>query len=188
MSDLCQLADVKSYLGISDTNSDTVLSALISQVSAGIESYCNRTFASQSYTERRNGGCGSKLYLMNGPVTAVASLTVNGQAVSAAPDDVSGGYVFDSSVLYIRPGGSGPQEFYKGVQNVTVTYTAGFTTIPLDVVHAAIAWVASLFAKRNRVDKKSETLGPQQTIGYDLSDMPAQTKRLLSSYIRWNSL
>lgn len=185
---LCALQDVKTYLGITDTNSDAVLNALVSNVSAAVEAYCNRTFASASYTETRNGGCGPKLFLANGPVTAVASVTVDGQTVNPAPDALSGGFVFDSNVVYIRPGGIGPQEFRKGIQNVVVQYTAGFASIPLDVNQATVLWIASIYAKRNRIDKRNETLGQQQTQGYDLSDMPAITKRLLSSYIRWNSL
>ena len=56
MSQLCALQDVKTYLGKTDTNSDTVLTSLVTNVSAMIETYCNRTFASASYTETYNGG------------------------------------------------------------------------------------------------------------------------------------
>ena len=188
MTDLCQLTDVKTYLGITDTNSDTVLTALVTNVSAAIESYCNRTFAQTSYTETRNGGCGPKLFLANGPITAVSSLSVNGQGVSPAPDAVSGGYVFDSNVLYIRPGGAGPQECCKGIQNVVVSYTAGYATTPYDITQACVLWVAAIYAKRNRIDKRNETLGSQQTQGYDLSAMPQTVKQMLASYVRWNSL
>lgn len=187
MSQLCALADVKSYLGITDSNSDAVLTTLISNASTAIESYCNRVFAQATYTETRNGGCGPKLYLMNGPVTAVTSVTVNGQSVPPAPDAVSYGFVFDSSIVYIRPGGY-PGEFYKGIQNVTVVYTAGYATTPPDVNQACVLWVAAIFAKRSRIDKKSETLGQQQTQSYDTGPMPAITKQMLSSYVRWNSL
>ena len=133
MSQLCALQDVKTYLGITDTNSDAVLNALVTNVSAAVEAYCNRTFASTSYTETRNGGCGPKMFLMNGPVTAVASVAVNGQSIPAAPNALAGGFVFDSSVVYIRPGAGGPQEFCKGVQNVTIEYTAGYVVTPPDV-------------------------------------------------------
>lgn len=192
MSQLCALQDVKTYMGKTDTNSDTALNALITNVSAAIETYCNRTFASTSYTETRNGGCGQKMYLANGPVTAVSSLSVNGQSVPLAPDAVSYGFVFDSMMVYIRPGsggsGGGPQEFCKGIQNVTVQYTAGYTSIPNDITQACVLWVVYLFGKRDRLDKRNETLGQQQTQGYDLSDMPKVVKTMLAAYVRWNSL
>ncbi len=190
MSQLCLLSDVKTYLGTADTNSDTVLTALITNASAFIETYCNRTFAQASYTETRNGGCGPKMYLANGPVVTVSSLTVNNQAVPAAPDAVSYGFVWDTMMVYIRrgQGGGGPQEFYKGFQNVQVVYTAGYASIPPDVAQACIELVASKYAKRNRIDKSSETLGQQQTQAYDLSDMPKSVKAALQAYVRWNSL
>jgi hypothetical protein len=188
VSQLCALQDVKTYLGISDTNSDSVLTNLITNVSAMIETYCNRIFALASYTETRNGGCGQKMYLANGPVTTVSSLSVNGQSVAAAPDSVSGGFVWDSMMVYIRRGGAGPQEFYKGIQNVIVTYTAGYASTPPEVNQACVMWVAWLYDKRKRLDKRNETLGQQQTIGFDLSDMPAFAKTALQAYVRWNSL
>ncbi len=181
---LCALADVKTYLGITETTTDAVLTALIANASTLIESYCNRVFLTATYTETRNGGGGPKLLLLNAPITAVSSVTVEGYAVPAAPDAISPGYLFDQQVLYIRPGGN-PCEFNRGIQNVTVSYTAGFATVPPDVNQACVELIASKYAKRNRIDKKSETLGTAQTIGFDLSDMPLSVKTALSSYRRW---
>lgn len=189
MSQLCQLSDVKTQLGITDTNTDAVLTTLVTNASAFIETYCNRTFAQAPYTETRNGGCGQKMFLLNGPVVSVASVSVDGQAVPVAPDAVSYGFVWDNMTVYIRPGqGSygGPMEFTKGIQNVTVTYTAGFAAIPLDVAQACIELVALKFAKRQRIDKSSETIGGQQTQAYSMADMPAQVKAALQAYVRWN--
>lgn len=189
MSSLCQLSDVKTYLGITDSNSDAVLTTLIGNVSTAIESFCNRVFAQASYSENRNGGCGQKMFLYQGPVTSVTSVTVNGQSVPQAPDQVSYGFVWDDTTVYIRPGqgggAGGPQEFYKGIQNVTVDYTAGYASVPPDVNQACVLWVATLYAKRSRVDKRSETLGPQQTQAYDMSAMPAAVQSMLQSYQRW---
>lgn len=181
---LCALADVKTYLGITDTNSDAVLTALVASASAMIESYCNRVFLSASYTETRNGTGGAKLLLLNAPVTAVSSLTVDGYAVPPAPDAISPGYLFDQQVLYIRPGAY-PGEFVRGIQNITVTYVAGYATVPPDVNQACVELIASKYAKRLRIDKKSETLGTAQTIGFDLSDMPLSVKTALGAYRRW---
>ena len=181
---LCALADVKTYLGITDTNSDAVLTTLVTNASTLIESYCNRVFLSAPYTETRNGTGGPKLLLLNAPITAVASLTVDGYGIVPAPDAISPGYLFDQQVLYIRPGAY-PGEFVRGIQNVTVSYTAGYVTVPPDVNQACVELVAAKYAKRNRIDKHSETLGSAQTISFDLSDMPAQVKTALASYRRW---
>jgi hypothetical protein len=186
VSQLCALADVKSYMGLTDTNQDALLTTLIGNASAFIETYCNRTFAQASYTETRNGGCGPKLYLANGPVVSVSSVSVDGTAVPLAPDAKSYGFVWDAMQVYIRPGGY-PGEFTKGIQNVVVSYTAGYVTTPPDVNQACCELIAYKMAKRNRIDKKNEVLA-QQTLGFDMSDMPASVKTALQAYIRWNSL
>lgn len=184
MSQLCQLTDVKTYLGITVTATDAALTALITNVSAAIESFCNRTFEQASYKDTYNGTERSTLYLREGPVTAVTAVSIDGIAVGAAPDAVSAGYVFDEQMVYLR-GHCIPARFNRGVQNVTVSYTAGYVTIPADVNQACVSWVADLFAKRTRIDKKNETLGTQQTQGYDLSDMPATVRTVLQPYVRF---
>jgi len=185
VSELCQLDDVKEYLGVTDTTTDTVLEDLITRASAFVESYCNRIFASAGYTETRNGGGGQKFFLFNGPVTDVSSVSVDGAVVPPSPDPRTYGFVFDDLMVYIRPGGS-PGEFTKGIQNVTVCYAGGYATTPPDVAQACIELVAAKFAKRKRIDKSSETLGQQQTQAYSLSDMPASVKTALQPYVRWN--
>lgn len=182
MSALCSLADVKTYLGWMDGNRDAVISALIPAASGFIESYCDRVFLQASYTETRNGNGGSRLFLRNGPVSAVASVTVDGLTVPAATNAVTFGYVFDDLAVYIREGGY-PGRFNRGVQNVTVAYTAGFAAIPPEVNQACVELIAFKLAKRDRIDKKNEVLA-QQTVGFDMSDMPAGAKTLLAQYRR----
>lgn len=183
---LCALADVKTYLGITDTNSDAVLSALVANASAMIESFCNRVFAQASYTETRNGNDNYRLFLAHGPVTAVSSVSIDGVAIAPAASPVNAGFVFDDLMVYIRPGGY-PCSFTRGVQNVVISYTAGFATIPADVAQACVELVASKYAKRNRIDKMSETLGTQQTQAYSLADMPASVKTALTNRI-WRQM
>lgn len=185
MSQLCQLSDVQAYLGDSASSSSAVLDTLIANASGMIEQYCNRTFALADYTETRNGRNTETLYLRQQPIVSVASLKINGIAVQASPDTRTYGYVFDDQQLYIRgaSGSYGQQDrFVRGVQNIVVQYSAGFATIPDDVAQACIELVADKFAKRNRIDKSSETLGTQQTQAYVMSDMPARVKAALASY------
>lgn len=184
MSDLCALADVKNYLGITATSMDATLTALIGSVSAAIEQFCNRVFAAQVYSETYNGNGNYRLYLRQGPVTAVSSVIIDTLGVPAAPTATTYGHVFDDAILYIRPGGC-PAQFNKGVQNISVSYIAGYASTPADVNQACVEWVAWKFAKRGRIDEKSQTLGTAQTQAYDLSDMPASVKSALMSYVRF---
>jgi uncharacterized phiE125 gp8 family phage protein len=178
---LCTLADVKAFLGLTTSATDGVLTTLIANVSATIESYCNRTFASTAYAETRNGQGGNRLFLANGPVTAVASVSVDGQAIPPAMG-TGIGYLFDETTVYLRG-----YAFNRGVQNVAVAYTAGFAAVPSDVAQACIELVASHYAKRDRIDKASETLGTQQTISYSQADMPAAAKSALKQRVWWTT-
>lgn len=184
---LCQLSDVQTYLRITNTNSDTLLAALITNASAIIESFCCRVFGVNAYTETYNGNGQRKLYLANAPIQTVTSLTVDGLAVAAAADAISAGFVFDSDIIYLRPGtvsGYGTA-FNRGVQNVSVAYTAGFPAVPSDVAQACIELVASKYKASDRVDVKSQGLGPNQSTTYSIADMPASVKSAIRRYQRW---
>ena len=280
---LCVLSDIKTYLAIKDTNSDPVLSSLIPQASAFIESYCNRIFGSASYNEVRNGNNASDMVLRALPIVSVASLTIDTLSIPAAADAVSYGFVFDDQRIYIRPGrglvatppaqnviGGYPQTFRRGIQNVVIAYTGGYLialtaanepqtipagtpytisvanaasfiadlgvvktsnssamtavvgvpaqgqysvnpatgvytfnasdtgtavlisytyrqagsgkNLPTDLTQACVELIASKFAKRSRIDKKSEVLA-QQTVSFDLSSMPDSVKAAINPYV-----
>lgn len=191
---LCVLADVQAYTGDASAGTGTVYTALIPKVSAAIESYCARTFGQASYTETRNGNGGNVIMPLNKPVTAVSSVVVDGVTIPQAPDNVSFGWVLDpiSSLLYIRTGykltpppagsqGGFPIRFSRGIQNVVLSYTGGYATVPADVNQAACEWISFKTAKRSRPDKKSEILA-QQTVSFDLAGMPDMVKALLAPY------
>lgn len=190
---LCQLADVKDYLGITTTATDSVLTTLVNNAGAFIERYCNRVFEQASYTETRNGNGASAIFMRNVPIISVQSVSVDGTSVPAAPDAISYGYIFDSNKVYLRgdarinpvtPGifAGYPPTFSRGIQNITIAYTAGYPTVPMDIAQACIELVASKFAKRMRIDKKSDVLA-QETVSFDLSDMPASVKTTLSQWV-----
>jgi len=186
VSQLCTLNDVKVYGGITTTADDAAITALITQASGQIEQYCNRTFAQAAYTETRNGRDTETLYMRQQPIVSVQSLTIDGITIQASPDTRSYGYVFDDAQLYLRGTARGPYgqpgRFVRGFQNITVAYTAGFQTIPADVVQACVELVLWKRAKRTRIDNTSQALGDQQTQAYDLSAMPKSVAAALSSY------
>lgn len=122
------------------------------------------------------------------PIVSVQSLTIDDVTIQPSPNTQTYGYVFDDQQIYLRgtspsygPYGQ-PDCFTRGIQNVTAAYTAGYASIPIDVMQACVEWVCWTFAKRDRLDKSSETLGQQQTQAYSLADMPPQVKLKLNSY------
>lgn len=122
--DLTTLANVKAWRSppISTTADDAQIARVITAASGFILRSLQRTLQSQSYSETRNGTGGTELMLRNAPVTALASLSIDGDAIPAAPDATSCGYVLagDTGVVYLRG-----YAFCRGVQNVVATYIAG---------------------------------------------------------------
>lgn len=74
-SDLASLSRVKEFLGITGSADDAKLNTIITAVSRGIEKWCDRVFASASYThyfDGRNDFYVSYLPLKQYPVTAIS--------------------------------------------------------------------------------------------------------------------
>ena len=135
-NDLTTLADVKSWLGRSDTNSDALIAALITRASRSICSYLQRPLLlPHAVAETHDGTGGNILVLKEWPVLSVSSVVIDGIAIPQATQQTHGwvldawngvppgrmqalrlrGYSFGSA----RPGA-------RNVASVQVTYQAGY--------------------------------------------------------------
>ncbi len=173
LGDLTTLANVKAYLSppLTTTNDDALLSRLVTAASGFIQSWLNRTIASATYAETRNGMGGATLFLRNRPVTSVASVTIDGVAVAATD------YRFDAGAIYLLH-----RSFAKGAQNVTVQYTAGYAATPPEIEQACIALVALRYKERDRIGQASKSLGGE-VVSFQQKDMPADVTTILDQYI-----
>lgn len=139
---LTTLANVKSYLNITDTNSDTIITALIPRITDLIQSFCNRIFGAADYVEFHNGDSQKELFLKNYPVNSVASIyddpdrTFDSLSLIAATD-----YAVESltGIVYLDI------QLSEGRQSVKVAYNGGYATIPSDLEHAAILMITAEF-------------------------------------------
>jgi uncharacterized phiE125 gp8 family phage protein len=184
--DLTTLQNVKDWCGLgSTTTDDAIVRRLITAASVQIASYLNQNIVSQSYVETRNGNGATKLLLRQGPITAVASLSIDGIAIPARPAVNQVGFYFGSDFLHVDgytftwPGRNGP------AQNVVVNYTAGYAAgaIPPDLEQACIELASTRFKSRERIAIKSKMLGAE-TISYDLTAIPAAIQAMLQQYVR----
>jgi hypothetical protein len=125
IGDLTTLANVKAWRSppLATTIDDAQIARIVTASSGFILRYLERTLISQSYAETRNGTGGCEMMLRHAPVTALAGLSVDGRPIPAAPDAVSAGYVLaaETGMVYLRGYG-----FRRGVQNVTLDYSAGY--------------------------------------------------------------
>lgn len=151
--DLVTLPVALAWLGTSDLQS--VVPGLISAVSTTIQNFVGYQFAQASYTRTFNGNASHKMLLPDRPIVSVTSVTIEGISIPAGTPVPQPGFRFDNKFVYLagfeRYGGFGDERAYagrfiRGVQNVTISYTAGYATIPPDVVQACLIWLGAVFA------------------------------------------
>ena len=185
-TDLTTLADVKAWLQTGQsafpTTDDALLSRLITAVSEYIQIWLNRRIALTDYTEIRDGTGGQRLQFACFPVCTVLSLTIDGIAIPpASPPSPSSrltaGYLFSQTQLAVRG-----YYFVRGIQNVIVSYTAGYSTTPPEIAQACIELVALRYRERTRVGEVSKALGGGETVSYLQKDMSAAVLTLLQQY------
>lgn len=177
MSDLTTLADVEAWLKLKAGNSDeALLTRLITAASGFVEAWCDRTFLSTSYTENRDGDGGRRLPMRNKPLTAVTSLSIGTQTIPAGDANMTPGYFFNDSSISLNG-----YCFHRGLGNVSITYTAGYATVPFEVAQATIELIALRYKERDRVGLSSETVAAQTT-AFMVRDMPPSVATLLQSY------
>jgi len=183
---LTTLADLKTYLGITDSSEDDLLNLLIADADAAILGYLDRAIEQATLTEYYSGDGTTNLLLQQRPVTAITSVHVDsaayaGQASGAvdsttewtAGEDFYAQSVVENesnpgNIIAIKgPGtftGDGDRqtwgEWPRGTGNIKVIYTAGYSTVPGDLAAACrilVAWMRS--SRENGMPVKSEKLG-----------------------------
>lgn len=172
MAELTTLDKVKRYLQMDDTTHDAVLQDLITAASVAVETYTGRLFSRASFTERYDGTGFPHLVLNKAPVDSVELVKLDGQELPA-----------DDYAWYSVPGvlrrrrGCWPE----GVQNIEVTYTAGYDWVPPDVEQAVILLVSAWFKTdisdfSNLLSEAGGVIRPEA--------MPSRVRALLDPYRR----
>lgn len=158
------------------TANDMWLDSLREAAEANIKSYCKRDFESQAYTDYYSGNNTRYLVLRQRPVTTVTSVYMDEKGRFGQNPDGSFAsttllvegtdYVLtldqtstSSCGVLQKVGGVWPEihrqywhnkisgESAPAIGNIKVTYTAGYTTIPMDLQYAC-CWIVS-FMRRN---------------------------------------
>jgi len=179
--DLITLTDVKAWLKIGQSDfpitDDALLTRLVSAASQYIQSWLNRQIASADYFEVRDGTGGETLQFACFPVTEVAAVTIDGQVVPRATSTVASGYAFSPTQLSVRS-----YRFSRGLQNIAISYTAGYATVPPDIAQACIELVSLRYRERSRIGELSRSLGGAETVAFSQKDLSDGIKTLLQQY------
>lgn len=163
------LATVKEFVGITSVNDDALLTRLINDASTLMQSWLSRDITSATYTQKLDGKGIDEITLTNYPITAVSALTIDGITPTA--------YGFDDNNIYLTDG----SVFTKGKRNITVTYTAGFTTVPTDLEQVCVDLVATKYRERDRIGLDSKALAGETT-AFSTRDFPNRAKAILTQY------
>lgn len=122
MANLTTTAAVKSYLGISNTNQDTLIAALIARATSLIENFTGKTFPTVQNVSKLLDGTGTQVLVMpDFPILEVSLLKLGVTSVSASVNGSAAGYVVDENSLTLVG-----QTFPLGKKNVTCSWNAGY--------------------------------------------------------------
>lgn len=176
MGDLTTLENVREYLNIQTTSEDTLLSRLITAASSFIEKLLCNTFALTSYTEVYDGNGHRKLWVTHTPITSVSSVVVDSKTISPAIDSVSSGYGFTREGIFLYG-----FWFEKGLQNVRISYSAGYAQIPADVEDECLRIVGLRYKARDRIGVSGKSVGGEH-VSYDMGDMSEKVLSNLRAY------
>jgi hypothetical protein len=181
--DLCQLADVTAWLQTGQnpfpSTDDALLSRLITAASQFIQNWLGRPILSADWIEVRDGNGGQRMAFANVPVTEVWSLSIDGLDIPPAPPGggFGAGYAFGPTELALRG-----YVFTRRSQNVAITYTAGYATVPPDIAQSCIELVCQRYRERSRIGEASKALMSGETVTFSQKDMSDDVKTLLTQY------
>jgi hypothetical protein len=177
--DLTTLANLEAWLGLASGNEDEpLLGRLITATSAFIETWCDRQFAQQTYTETRDGTGALRIAFAQSPVSAVASVTIDGNAIPPGDAVSTPGFYFTPTMLTLNG-----YEFCRGLGNVALAYTAGFATTPTDVEQACIELAATRYREMGRIGTASKSVAGETT-SFVIKDMPPSVATILAPWRR----
>ena len=180
--DLCTLDQVRDYgelKGLTAQDED-VIEDLITRVTTLFENYVNKKIKSREFTEYYDGHGEYNLVTNQYPIISIDSIK----------DDVNWEWGSDTTV------GSTDYRIHtdktyvvlqttlqNAIQNVKIVYTAGYATIPTDIVQACIEEVLRKY--RHRTDFDVTAMSQENgSVTYTEKGLLTGTKAILDKYKR----
>ena len=158
---LTTLANLKEYGEISGTAQDALLTNLIARVSRLIEARIDEKIVSTIYQEILDAPHHEVLQLRHAPLDPPVKATVTAVYVSrdqtwdASTLVAAADYLVDPIDAEIFRKGT---VWRRGFQNVRVDYTAGYSSIPLDIEQLAIEITLRTYKSRKNIEVSSQSL------------------------------
>lgn len=134
---LTTTAKVKNFLGITTTTNDTQIGVLVDIVDKTIKNYCERNIELTTITnfQLETDGVQDTFFLQERPITGISGITNSGNTISSDEYELN---ALDGVIRFAYA----PDE---SIQDLKVTYSGGYATVPADVEGVATMMVADLF-------------------------------------------
>lgn len=174
---LATLADLKTYLGITDNASDSVLNLLLGSASDEFESLTSRSFTADTVDriEETDGKGTMDLFLKKYPVKSFVKIERFADGTWSEID--SGSYRVTANTGIVRLA----FQSVPGFSNYRSTYRGGFDQIPKDIQMAVIERASALFNQRNSDGISSETVNGD-SVSYREAKMPESFSKAVTRY------
>ena len=186
-TELLSLANLKSYLQITGSTQDTILTSIKDAVESWVKQYVDRDLIVTSYTEYHDGDGSGSLKLRNYPITTITSIYADPARLFAAATLIPSTDIITSVT---QNDNIGLVELYSyrfltGVKSIKVAYSAGYSTIPDRLAHAVKLLCAREFMIQ---DKRMSGLVTQQVgdkqITLEFEAIPKNALSILDKYRR----
>jgi hypothetical protein len=177
--DLTDLPTAKIAAAVADPSSsetDEILSALITAISGYVPKAIGREILAADFSEIYTGNGGQALLARQRPIISVASVAWDGFSLTTPGGLSSSGLWHDGRNIRIT--GS---TFPIGIP-VQVAYRAGFAVVPADLSLAVAELVAEAYFRRMHVGEMSRSQGGQETVSFDARSMHAAIEAKLREY------
>lgn len=180
------LADLKSYLNITVSTDDTLLTALITRAQAVIDVYTDRHFEAETTTKyfHIEDLEGQILYLYDNDLLTITTLVNgNGTVIDAASYRLEPRN--SEQKWMIRLNGDVTWEFTDGDSEISVSGTWGWSaTAPANIVHAATRLAAFIYRQKDSSTDIDRPIITGDGVTIMPGALPQDVMRLLDPYRR----
>jgi uncharacterized phiE125 gp8 family phage protein len=175
-------ATLKSFLGITVTTDDTLLATCLTNAQAMADKYVDYQLEGSSFIDYMDGDGIDIIQLRNIPIKAIASIYDDIDRAYGSDTLIdSADYTFNAKTGIVSLIGL---VFSKGVNNVKVTYTAGYgdsyTALPADLSQAIVYLASALYLEGKAGVQVMEAM----EIVYRPSYLKKEAYKILDAYRR----
>ena len=157
------LSEVKNYLKVDTSADDTLITTLLQSAREVAERYLNQALITQTITEKLDRLSNPTIYLSVSPVMSVSSFQYADSQNTTQTYNASN-YIVDTfdkpARLSLAYGKTWPT-LYGNINDVTITYTAGYgstaASVPMQIRQAILMMIADSYDNREDYVKKLPT-------------------------------